>query len=111
MRWRGAVALGAAALVACSTPGAKDGGTIGAISGAAVGALGGESNPVVAAGVGAILFGTLGALIGIMIADPEGVGPDGDGDGITDVQDNCPRVANPDQQDSDGDGSGDACTP
>jgi hypothetical protein len=36
---------------------------------------------------------------------------DVDGDGIPDGSDNCPSVANPDQQDSNGDGVGDACTP
>jgi hypothetical protein len=36
-------------------------------------------------------------------------GGDGDGDGVIDVNDNCPAVANPDQADSDGDGMGDAC--
>jgi len=39
------------------------------------------------------------------IADP----PDTDGDGVLDVTDNCPLVANPDQTDSDDDGVGDAC--
>ncbi len=34
---------------------------------------------------------------------------DGDGDGIADVIDNCPNVANPDQQDSNNNGVGDAC--
>jgi hypothetical protein len=34
---------------------------------------------------------------------------DGDGDGVPDVYDNCPEVANPDQNDADGDGLGDAC--
>lgn len=34
---------------------------------------------------------------------------DGDGDGIPDDRDNCPRRANPDQSDIDGDGIGDAC--
>ena len=34
-----------------------------------------------------------------------------DGDGIADDEDNCPGVANPDQADADGDGTGDACEP
>lgn len=36
---------------------------------------------------------------------------DFDKDGVPDVQDNCPKVKNPDQKDSDGDGIGDACDP
>ena len=32
-----------------------------------------------------------------------------DGDGVPDGTDNCPNVANADQVDSDGDGTGDAC--
>jgi Putative metal-binding motif/Thrombospondin type 3 repeat len=39
------------------------------------------------------------------------VPPDSDGDGIRDPSDNCPGIANPSQQDSDGDGRGDACNP
>jgi len=36
---------------------------------------------------------------------------DSDRDGISDTQDNCPKVKNPDQKDSDGDGIGDVCDP
>ncbi len=35
--------------------------------------------------------------------------PDGDDDGIPDVQDNCPNIPNPDQADSDGDVVGNVC--
>ena len=38
-------------------------------------------------------------------------GPDGDGDGVPDVSDNCPLVANPDQRDDDRDAVGRACDP
>jgi parallel beta-helix repeat protein len=38
-----------------------------------------------------------------------GGGGDTDGDGICDLDDNCPNVANPDQSDVDGDGIGDLC--
>jgi N-acetylneuraminic acid mutarotase len=34
---------------------------------------------------------------------------DGDGDGLCDIEDNCPEDANPAQGDSDDDGKGDAC--
>ncbi len=37
--------------------------------------------------------------------------PDSDGDGVLDVNDNCPDVENPDQSDLDGDSIGDACDP
>jgi hypothetical protein len=37
--------------------------------------------------------------------------PDSDGDGIDDGQDNCPSDPNPDQNDNDLDGMGDACDP
>ncbi len=36
---------------------------------------------------------------------------DGDGDGVLDVSDNCPDTPNPEQADTDGDGTGDACDP
>lgn len=35
--------------------------------------------------------------------------PDSDGDGVLDVEDNCPALANADQFDEDGDGFGDLC--
>ncbi len=35
--------------------------------------------------------------------------PDGDGDGVADADDNCPAIANSDQNDGDSDGIGDAC--
>jgi len=38
------------------------------------------------------------------------LGPDADGDGVTDGKDNCPQTPNPMQVDSDGDGTGDACS-
>ncbi len=37
--------------------------------------------------------------------------PDTDGDGVCDVQDDCPNDADPSQADTDGDGIGDACDP
>ncbi len=44
---------------------------------------------------------------------PDGacVGPDADNDGVTDAADNCPNVANPNQENNDGDAQGDVCDP
>jgi hypothetical protein len=42
-------------------------------------------------------------------AMPDASLPDGDGDGVPDVADNCPGVGNPLQEDEDLDGDGDAC--
>ena len=59
------------------------------------------------------------AVIGAFLHDDAGLssgsayvfslGGDSDGDGILDAVDNCPTVFNPDQQDSNVDGFGDAC--
>jgi hypothetical protein len=40
---------------------------------------------------------------------PTSCAPDGDNDGVPDAVDNCPSHSNPGQEDSDGDGAGDAC--
>jgi len=35
--------------------------------------------------------------------------PDDDGDGVDDIDDSCPRVVNPGQENADGDGLGNVC--
>lgn len=96
------------ALGACASPGLKEGALAGAALGAIVGAAAGDSDGALA---GTLAGGAAGALLGRWIADPESRGPDSDGDGVSDHQDNCPAVPNPEQQDVDGDGRGDACPP
>jgi len=44
-------------------------------------------------------------------AEAPPLGPDRDGDGIADADDNCADVGNPDQVDADGDHAGDVCDP
>jgi hypothetical protein len=56
------------------------------------------------------LFGQR-ALAENMITQTFCSGPDSDGDGVVDVCDNCPAVANDDQADENSDGAGDACQP
>jgi len=50
-------------------------------------------------------FAVVLATVPIALAQPA----DGDFDGVPDAADNCPLIFNPDQNDSDGDGNGDAC--
>src|SRR5579883_148750 len=58
------------------------------------------------------VFGLHSAPVGPSSPDaPDPQLHDEDGDGIPDVMDNCPGIANADQRDTDQDGVGDACDP
>ena len=104
------IVVGLSGSLACTTPGVVDGAAIGAGVGAAGGAAS-SSERGQAALVGGLAGLVVGGLIGWWLGDPEGKGPDTDGDRVPDLQDNCPDVPNRGQQDSNGDGRGDACTP
>jgi hypothetical protein len=60
---------------------------------------------------GMALYPALGTIRNDMgvYGGPDEANLDLDGDGIADQIDNCPDVANPDQEDADGDGIGDVC--
>jgi hypothetical protein len=65
-------------------------------------------------GRGAALHADDIAAVRFVYPGPGGGDPtveDSDGDGIVDVQDNCPKIPNPGQTDTDGDGLGDLCDP
>ncbi|MBL0218401.1 MAG: thrombospondin type 3 repeat-containing protein [Myxococcales bacterium] len=53
-----------------------------------------------------ILFAGCNFVYGL---EPTGAAPDGDGDGVSDVEDNCTGITNSDQVDADADGLGDLC--
>src|SRR5690348_16089662 len=44
-----------------------------------------------------------------VVNNPDAKLADSDGDGVPDINDNCPHASNPEQRDHDGDGVGDIC--
>jgi hypothetical protein len=98
-------------VLGCSAPGVKDGAVMGGALGGAVGAAANGSGRGDGLLGGAAIGAALGGLVGWWVGDRDARGPDADGDRIRDRQDNCPQQRNSDQQDSDGNGRGDACDP
>jgi len=58
-----------------------------------------------------LFLGTANPFFGLRLFQAQKPGTDTDGDGIADVEDNCPLLWNYSQHDIDGDGLGDACDP
>jgi hypothetical protein len=58
---------------------------------------------------GVILVAICSLLLVVTLAWAAKPVKDADNDGVPDADDNCPAIANPNQEDSDGDGVGDAC--
>ncbi len=108
LRLGSAAALAALCFSACASPGIKEGALVGSGYGALIGAL---ASGAPGAAVGAAAGLLFGGVLGVRLGDPEATGPDRDGDRVSDQQDNCPDQPNRDQQDSNGDGRGDACSP
>jgi putative metal-binding protein/HYR domain-containing protein len=69
-----------------------------------------DGNPTVHPGGNEVCNGLDDDCNGV-VDDLGGIGLDGDGDRVPDACDVCPTVYNPDQADSNHDGSGDACQP
>ncbi|HYP39114.1 MAG TPA: thrombospondin type 3 repeat-containing protein [Chloroflexia bacterium] len=63
----------------------------------------GSGNATLVSAVDALILGTSGNSVTYNFE------PDSDGDGVADIADNCPTVANADQADADNDGIGNAC--
>ncbi len=85
-----------------------DGDTDGADLGVLLGAWGSPSGPLGDINADGSVDGSD---LGILLASwgPCPAALDSDGDGVPDVDDNCPKAFNPDQADGDNDGIGDAC--
>ena len=56
-----------------------------------------------------MVCGLAGILVVVAWGPCDPAPKDTDGDGVPDTEDNCPSVSNPDQKDTDQNGTGDAC--